>query len=94
MARAELGAAQKDMARELGAKRSNLKGVVWGGVAIVVCCVATLFYPPLRLLIGSVTTSLAVLVGGVSLTVQVRHKAGVRFTVVLDWRGEWNIHQL
>jgi hypothetical protein len=28
-ARTELGAAQKDTARELGAKLSSLKGIVW-----------------------------------------------------------------
>jgi len=31
-ARTELGAAQKDTARELGAKLSSLKGIVWVGV--------------------------------------------------------------
>src|ERR1019366_3061007 len=35
-ARTELGAAQKDMARELGAKLSSLKGIVWAGVGLLV----------------------------------------------------------
>lgn len=68
-ARTELGAAQKDMARELGAKLSSLKGIVWVGVAMFLFGLATLFYPPLKMLIGSVTTSMAVLVGGLALMV-------------------------
>src|ERR1039458_3090714 len=35
-AQTELGAAQKDTARELGAKLSNLKGIVWVGVGLIV----------------------------------------------------------
>src|ERR1019366_6140002 len=35
-ARTELGAAQKDTARELGAKLSSLKGIVWVGVGLFV----------------------------------------------------------
>jgi len=59
-AKAELGAAQKDTAREIGAKLASLKGVVWIGVALFIFGVASLFYPPLKLIIGSVTTSVAV----------------------------------
>lgn len=68
-ANTELGAAQKDMARELGAKLASLKGVVWVGVALFLFGLATLFYPPLRAIIGSVTTSVAILVGGIALIV-------------------------
>ena len=64
-----IGAAQKDTARELGAKLSSLKGIVWVGVAMFVFCLATMFYPPLKLLLGSVTTSVAVTVGGVALMI-------------------------
>ena len=64
-----IGAAQKDTARELGAKLSSLKGIVWVGVAMFLFGLATLAYPPLRALIGSVTTSLAILAGGVALMV-------------------------
>ena len=35
-AAAELGAAQKDTERELGAKLSSLKGIVWVGVGLFV----------------------------------------------------------
>jgi len=68
-AAAELGAAQKDTARELGAKLSSLKGIVWVGVGLFVFGLASLVYPPLKLIIGSVTTSAALMLGGVALMV-------------------------
>ena len=67
--RTELGAAQKDTARELGAKLSSLKGLVWVGVGLFVFGLASLVYPPLKGLIGSVTTSAAMMLGGVTLVV-------------------------
>jgi hypothetical protein len=68
-ARTELGAAQKDTARELGAKLSSLKGIVWVGVGLFVFGLASLVYPPLKLIVASVTTSAALLLGGVALMV-------------------------
>jgi hypothetical protein len=68
-AKTELGAAQKDTARELGAKLASLKGIVWVGVAMFVFGLASIFYPPLKLLIGSVTTSAAICVGGLALMI-------------------------
>ena len=68
-ARTELGAAQKDTARELGAKLSSLKGIVWVGVGLFVFGLASLVYPPLKVVIGSVTTSTALMLGGVALMV-------------------------
>ena len=68
-AKTELGAAQKDTARELTAKLASLKGIVWVGLAMFLFGLATLFYPPLKLLISSVTTSAAMLVGGLSLMI-------------------------
>lgn len=68
-AKTELGAAQKDTAREVGAKLASLKGIVWAGVAMFAFGLASLFYPPLRLVIGSVTTSAAITVGGLALMV-------------------------
>ena len=68
-ARAELGAAQKDTARELGAKLSSLKGIVWVGVGLFVFGLASLVWPPLKAIIGSVTTSAALMLGGVALMV-------------------------
>jgi len=68
-AKTELGAAQKDTARELRAKLASLKGIVWVGVVLFLFGLASLFYPPLKLIIGSVTTSVAILVGGITLMV-------------------------
>ena len=68
-AKTELGAAQKDTARELSAKLASLKGIVWVGVALFLFGLATLFYPPLKLLIGSVTTSAAICAGGLALII-------------------------
>ena len=68
-ATSELGAAQKDTARELSAKLASLKGIVWVGVALFVFGLGTLFYPPLRIIVGSVTTSVALIVGGLALMV-------------------------
>jgi len=68
-AKTELGAAQKDTARELSAKLASLKGIVWVGVVVFLFGLTTLFYPPLRLIIGSVTTSVAIVGGGLALIV-------------------------
>ena len=68
-AKTELGAAQKDTARELSAKLASLKGIVWLGVAMFLFGLASVFYPPLRAIVGSVTTSAAILVGGLALMV-------------------------
>jgi hypothetical protein len=67
--RTELGAAQKDVAREVGAKLASLKGIVWVGVGLFVFGLASLVYPPLKAVIGSVTTSTALMLGGVALMV-------------------------
>ncbi len=68
-AKTELGAAQKDTARELSAKLARLKGIVWVGVLVFLFGLATMFYPPLKLIIGSITTSAAITVGGLALIV-------------------------
>jgi len=68
-ARSELGAAQKDTARELAAKLSSLKGIVWVGVALFIFGIASAFWPPLKVVIGSVTTSAAISAGGLALIV-------------------------
>ena len=67
--RTELGAAQKDMARELGAKLASLKGIVWVGVGLFLFGIASLVWPPLKVVVGSVTTSAAVMAGGLCLMV-------------------------
>jgi hypothetical protein len=68
-ARTELGAAQKDTARELAAKLSSLKGIVWVGVGLFVFGLASLVYPPLKVIVASVTTSAALMAGGLALIV-------------------------
>jgi hypothetical protein len=68
-AKTELGAAQKDTARELSAKLASLKGIVWLGVVMFLFGLASMFYPPLKVIIGSVTTSIAITVGGLALMV-------------------------
>jgi len=68
-ARTELGAAQKDTTRDLAAKLSSLKGIVWVGVGLFVFGLASLVYPPLKLIVASVTTSVALMLGGVALMV-------------------------
>ncbi|MCU0783081.1 MAG: hypothetical protein MUF81_03355 [Verrucomicrobia bacterium] len=91
-AKTELGAAQKDTARDLGAKLSSLKGIVWVGVALFVFGLASIFYPPLKLIVGSVTTSAAILVGGLALMVLPTLLVGnelVILAVVLMGVGGW-----
>jgi hypothetical protein len=68
-AKTELGAAQKDTAREIGAKLASLRGIVWLGVIMFLFGLASLFYPPLKAIIGSVTTSAAICAGGLALIV-------------------------
>jgi hypothetical protein len=68
-ARTELGAAQKDTAREFGAKLASLKGIVWVGVGLFVFGLGSLVWPPLKAVIGSVTTSAALMLCGVALMV-------------------------
>jgi hypothetical protein len=65
--RTKIGAAQKDTAREISAKLSSLRGVVWVGVLVFLFGVGSLFYPPLKLIVGSTTTSAAACVAGLAL---------------------------
>ena len=67
--RTELGAAQKDTANELGARLSSLKGIVWVGVLLFIFGLASLAWPPLKVVIGSVTTSAALAAGGLALII-------------------------
>ena len=68
-ARSELGAAQRDNARELGAKLSSLRGITWAGVALFVFGLGSLVWPPLKAIIGSVTTSAVITLGGLALII-------------------------
>jgi hypothetical protein len=68
-AASELGAAQKDTTRELGARLASLRGITWLGVVLFLFGLTSLVWPPLKLIVGSVTTSAAVLVGGIILII-------------------------
>jgi len=96
-ASSELGAAQKDTARELSAKLASLKGIVWVGVAMFLLGLATLFYPPLQVIIGSVTTSVAITAGGLALmilpTLVVGHEMLILFGVAVGVGGWFLAHR-
>jgi hypothetical protein len=64
-----IGSAQKDTARELGAKLASLKSCVWVGILVFLFGAASLFYPPLKLIVGSMTTSIVACVAGVVLII-------------------------
>lgn len=68
-ANTQLGAAQKDTARELGAKLSSLRSITWVGLGLFVIGLASLVWPPLKAVIGSVTTSVTIALGGVALMI-------------------------
>jgi hypothetical protein len=96
-AKTELGAAQKDTARELSAKLASLSGIVWVGVALFLLGLATLFYPPLQVIIGSVTTSVAITSGGLALmilpTLVVGHEMLILFGVAVGVGGWFLAHR-
>jgi len=63
-----IGAAQKDTAREVGAKLASLSIVVWVGLALAIFGAASFVYPPIKILVGgSVTTSAVLTASGVAL---------------------------
>ena len=96
-AKTELGAAQKDTARELSAKLASLKGIVWVGVAMFLFGLASMFYPPLQVIIGSVTTSVAITAGGIALmilpTLVVGHEMLILFGVAVGVGGWFLAHR-
>lgn len=65
----KIGASQKDTAREIGAKLASLKWVTWVGVLVFLFGAASAFYPPLKLIVGSTTTSAVACVAGLALIV-------------------------
>jgi hypothetical protein len=67
--RNRIGAAQKDPVREIAAKLGALKGVVWVGVLLFVFGAASAVYPPLKLIVGSLTTSAVCAASGLALIV-------------------------
>ena len=65
--RTELGAAQKDIAREVGAKLASLKPITLVGGILFVVGLASLVWPPLKAIVASATTSAAMMAGGLCL---------------------------
>lgn len=65
----KIGAAQKDVAREMAAKLSSLKWVTWVGVLVFLFGAASAFWPPLKAIVGSMTTSAVACVAGLALIV-------------------------
>lgn len=63
----KIGAAQKDVAREMGAKLASLKGVVWVGLLLFVAGAASFVWPPLKAIVGSATTSAVATAAGIAL---------------------------
>lgn len=64
-----IGAAQRDLARETAAKLAALRPVVYLGVAVFLFGIGSAFWPPLKLVIGSVTTSAVIAAAGLALIV-------------------------
>ena len=66
----KIGAAQKDVAREIGAKLSSLRPVMWVGILVFLFGAASFVYPPIKLIVGgSVTTSAVITVAGLAMIV-------------------------
>lgn len=65
-----IGAAQKDVAREVAAKLGSLKGIIWVGVLVFLFGAASFVYPPLKIIVGgSVTTSAVICGAGLALII-------------------------
>lgn len=62
-----IGAAQKDVAREIGAKLASMRWMQVLGVLMFLFGVTSLFYPLLKAVINSATTSLAIAGAGLAL---------------------------
>jgi hypothetical protein len=66
----KIGAAQKDVAREMAAKLGSLRPVMWVGIALFLFGAASFVYPPLKVLVGgSVTTSAVITGAGLAMVV-------------------------
>jgi hypothetical protein len=64
-----LGASQKNTVQDIAAKLSSMRPVQYVGIALLLFGIASLVYPPLRLIIGSSTTSIVVAATGLGLIV-------------------------
>jgi hypothetical protein len=66
----KIGAAQKDVAREVAAKLGSLRPVMWVGILVFLFGAASAVWPPLKVLVGgSVTTSAVIAAAGLAMIV-------------------------
>jgi hypothetical protein len=62
-----IGAAQKNMAQEISAKLASVRWLQWLGAGMFLFGVASAVYPPLKLLVSSVTTSATIAAAGAAM---------------------------
>lgn len=66
----KIGAAQKDTAREIGARLASLRPVMYIGVLVFLFGAASFVYPPLKIIVGgSVTTSAVIVAAGLTMII-------------------------
>jgi len=66
----KIGAAQKDVAREISAKLGSMRGVVWIGILVFLFGVVSAVHPYVKALVGgSVTTSAVIAAAGLAMIV-------------------------
>ena len=59
----KIGAAQKDVARELGAKLSSLRPVMWVGILVFLFGASSFVWPYTKMIVGGSVTTSAVITG-------------------------------
>lgn len=64
-----IGAAQKNTLAETAAKLRSMRPIMFVGIALMIFGAASLTYPPLKLIVGSATTSALAIVTGLALTI-------------------------
>lgn len=65
----KIGGAQKDIVGETAAKLKSMSMILWVGIVLFVFGLASVAYPPLKLIVGSVTTSVLCMIGGAGLMI-------------------------
>lgn len=65
----KIGASQKDFAREAAAKLASLRPVMYVGILVFLFGAASAFWPPLKLIVGSITTSAVIAAAGLALII-------------------------
>jgi hypothetical protein len=65
----KIGAAQKNTLAETAAKLRSLRPVMFVGIVLFIFGAASLVYPPLKLIVGSSTTSALAIIAGLGLVI-------------------------